>query len=543
MTSTPTPVQPRASSEAAGGAALPPPVAALLHPEAYPHPADDIRLHETHISWVVLAGRYAYKIKKPVNFGFLDFSTRERRAAVCADEVRLNRRLAPDVYLGVVELVERNGAYFVGGPGRPVEPMVWMRRLPEAGMLPNLLRAGAVDARLVRRIARRLARFHATAATGPGVDEYGALPTLRTNWQENFDQTAPFVGRTLLATVRTAIVAYVERFLNEQQPLLERRVASGRIREGHGDLHAASICIEGRRIQLFDCLEFNPRFRCADVAAEVAFLAMDLDHFGRADLADAFVDAYVRASGDAELPRLLDFYRCYRAFVRGKVLSLRLTEPGLSPEQETRTIEEARAYFDLAWAYAGGLGRAMLLVTMGLPASGKTSLAAALAQRLGLVHLSSDVVRKELVGLAPTERCPAAFGAGLYTPAMTRRVYAALRRRGAAWLRRGRSVVLDATYSQPAERAAVARLAARLGAPLLVLVCRVDEATARQRLAARAADPRTASDARLELWPALQAAFAEPLELTGAVDLDTTAPLPVVVERALAVIRARIVPA
>jgi aminoglycoside phosphotransferase family enzyme len=335
--------------------ALPPYVRALLRPEAYPHPAHDLRLHETHISWVVLAGPHAYKVKKPVDFGFLDFSTVERRAAVCADEVRLNRRLCPDVYLGIVDVVQRRGAYFVGGPGRPVEPAVRMRRLPEAGMLPRLLESGAVDARLAARIARRLARFHTTAATGPGVDEYGGPATGRANWGENFAQMAPFIGRTLPADLAEGIAAYVERFLAEQADLLARRVTGGRIREGHGDLHAASICLEGRRLQLFDCLEFNPRFRCADVAAEVAFLAMDLDHYGRSDLASAFVGAYVRASGDRELPRLLDFYKCYRAYVRGKVLSLRLSEPGLSPAEESEVVAEARAYFDLARAYAGGL--------------------------------------------------------------------------------------------------------------------------------------------------------------------------------------------
>ena len=517
---------------------LPPPVAALLRPAAYPHPADDLHLHETHVSWVVLAGPYAYKVKKPVDLGFLDFSTPERRAAACADEVRLNRRLCPDVYLGVVRLVERRGAYFVGGTGRPVEPAVRMRRLPDAGMLPNLLATGAVDARLVGRIARRLARFHARAATGPGVDEYGGPATVRANWDENFAQTAPFVGRMVPASVQEAIVAYVERFLAEQRALLERRVAAGRIREGHGDLHAGSICVEGRRLQLFDCLEFSARFRCADVAAEVAFLAMDLDHYGRADLAAAFVDAYVRDGGDRELARLLDFYKCYRAYVRGKVASLRLAEPGLAPAQEVDVVAEARAYFDLAWAYTGGLARPTLVVTMGLPASGKTSLARALARRLGLVHLASDVVRKELAGLQPTEHGGAGFGQGLYDPATTRRTYATLRRRAGRWLRRGRSVVLDATFGRVAERAAVRRLAARTGARLVVFHCRAAKATLRERLAARAGDSGVVSDARLEHWPALRAAYAEPAELAGVVAVDTTATPADVVGRALAALRA-----
>lgn len=328
--------------------------AALLRADAFPHPATDLKLHETHISWVILAGAYAYKIKKPVDLGFLDFTTRERRAVDCEDEVRLNRRLSPDVYLGIVSIVERHGTYYVGGAGRPVEPAVWMRRLPADGMLPERLRRGAVTADVLRKIARRLADFHASAATGPGVDEYGSPTIIRANWDENFTQTAPVIGDVIDAKAHAGLKSYVARFLAKQQALLERRVAAGRIREGHGDLHASSICVEGDRVHLFDCLEFAPRFRCADVAADVAFLAMDLDHFGRPDLGDAFVDDYVRHSADDALLRLLDFYKAYRAFVRGKVASLRLLEGGQSADEQAETISEARAYFALAWQYARG---------------------------------------------------------------------------------------------------------------------------------------------------------------------------------------------
>ena len=259
----------------------------------------------------------------------------------------------------------------------------------------------------------------------------------------------------------------------------------GRIRDGHGDLHAGSVCVAHRRLYLFDCIEFNDRFRCADVAAEVAFLAMDLDHLGRADLGHAFVDAYVRRSGDRELLALLDFYKCYRAFVRGKVLGFQLDEPARAAGELERVADEARAYFDLAYAYTRHQAEPTLLVTMGLPASGKTTLAHALAGRLGLVHLSSDVVRKQLAGMRPTEHRLDGFERGLYGRSMSRRTYAMLRRQAARWLRRGRSLVLDATYSQPAERAAVRQLARRTGARLVVLVCRADESVLQARLAAR----------------------------------------------------------
>jgi uncharacterized protein len=508
----------------------------LLRPEAFGHAADDLRVVETHISWVILVGPYAYKLKKPVDFGFLDFTTLERRRADCEAEVALNRRLCPDLYLGVVDVVLRDRRYCIGAPGEPIEPAVWMRRLPESGMLPALLARGTADERLMRRLARRLATFHGGASTGPGVNEYGGLATLRHNWEENFAQTEPFVGRTLTADVRDVVRAYVDGFLIDQRPLLERRVAEGRIREGHGDLHTGSVCVAGRRLYLFDCIEFNQRFRCADVAAEVAFLAMDLGHLGHADLGSDFVDAYITASGDAELRKILNFYTCYRAYVRGKVLSFRLDEPERSPAEAMQIAAEASAYFNLAWAIAGGLGRPLIVVTMGLPATGKTTLARALAGHLGLVHLSSDVMRKQLAGLRATQHRFEGFERGLYSRAHSARTYAALRRRAARYLRRGQSVVLDASYGQPRERRALHGLARRTGARLVVLVCRADEAVLCARLSARAREPGNASDARLELWPALRAAFVEPDENCQTQSVDTQQPAEASLRDALALV-------
>ncbi|HEY1296810.1 MAG TPA: AAA family ATPase [Chloroflexota bacterium] len=495
-------------------------LADLLRPDAFPHAARDLRLIETHISWVILAGDFAYKLHKPVNFGFLDFSTPERRRADCEAEVRLNQRLCPDLYLGVVDVVERDdGRLYIAGSGVPVEPAVQMHRLPESGMLPKLLERGDCDERLAQRLAQNLAEFHAVAATGPGVDEYGGIDTLRANWEENFAQT------TLIdPSKRDAIRTYVDGFIADNAALIQRRIATGRIRDGHGDLHAASVCVTHRRLYMFDCIEFNARFRCADVAAEVAFLAMDLEHLGRADLAAAFVDAYVRSSGDAELRLLLDFYKCYRAFVRGKVLVLRLAESNLNADTRAGISKDACAYFDLAHAYANPLPKPTLIVTMGLPASGKTTLAKGLAGRLGLVHLSSDITRKHLVGMRANLRSTDSFECGMYARGMSRRTYAVMRRKAARWLRRGRSVVLDATYGLPSERAALRQLARHTGARLYVIVCRADDALLQQRLLARTTDPLSTSDARPELWPALRAAFVEPTDVPIAFEADTTRP-------------------
>jgi aminoglycoside phosphotransferase family enzyme/predicted kinase len=497
----------------------------LLRRHAYPHAAADVRLIETHISWVLLAGQHAYKLRKPVDYGFLDFTTREQRQLDCEAEVLLNRRLCPDMYRGVVQVVERDGQLYMTGSGEPLEPAVHMRRLPERGMLPSLLQRDLADERLMQRLAAVLADFHRQAATGPGVDEYASLAALQANWSENFNQTSGFVGRTLTRTARDDIRGYVSHYLSNNIELVDRRLREGRIRDGHGDLHAGSICVMGRKLYLFDCIEFNTRFRCADVAADVAFLAMDLDHLGRADLSHAFVDAYVRRSQDPELLEVLDFYTCYRAYVRGKVLSFRLSEPGLTPSEAIQLAGDAADYFALAHAYALPAESPFLVVMMGLPASGKTTLARALAGRLGLVHLSSDVQRKRLAGVRPTAHEYVPFGKGLYSRSMTRRTYAALKRNAARWLRREQSVVIDATCGQPADRAMFRQLARRLGARFVIVWCHADETVLQARLTTRPRDPNSTSDARVDLWPALRSAFSQPAESPEVLVVDTTQPL------------------
>ncbi|MEA2641461.1 MAG: uncharacterized protein QOF51_2855, partial [Chloroflexota bacterium] len=484
-----------------------PRLAGLLRPEAYPHPVDSIEIHETHGAWVILAGTYAYKLKKPVDLGFFDFSTFEKRAADAEAELRLNRRLAPATYLDVVDVVEQDGAARIGGEGPVLERAVLMRRLPAEQMLPALLARDAVSSHLIRRLARLIARFHAEAPTGPGVNEHGARPTIEANWAENFAQIAPYANVTIPTWELELIQRWVQHRLAVDAELFDRRVAEGCVRDGHGDLHAASVCIAGGELIVFDCIEFSARYRCADVAAEVAFMAMDLDHSARPDLSWTFVEEYVQVTGDQELRTLLDFYKCYRAFVRGKVLSFRLRESGLPPAERDAITAEARAYFDLATIYAGGFPHPLLLVTSGLPASGKTTLATALAQRLGLRHISTDVVRKRAAGLHPTERAGTDVGQGIYGPEVTVATYHTLRRQAELWLRRGVSVVLDGTFNTADQRHRVRILANDLGARFLLIRTECDETTTRERLARRERDASRVSDASWEVYKQMHTTF------------------------------------
>jgi aminoglycoside phosphotransferase family enzyme len=333
-------------------------ITALLNPKIYPHLADRVKLVETYISWVFLAGDYAYKVKKPVDYGYLDFTTLEKRLYFCQREVELNRRLCLDIYLGVIPIMRVGDKYFLDGIGEPflkgevVEYAVKMYRLPQNRMLDALLAKSEVTPEMMAAVAKRLAEFHKSAETSMEISSYGHPNDIKRNALENFEQTERFIGRTITKNQFQHIRIYTMSFIAKNRNLFYKRVNDGKIRDCHGDVHTQHICFfDG--IQIFDCIEFSDRFRYGDVASEVAFLAMDLDGFGRRDLSKIFVDAYVGASGDTWLRELLDFYKCYRAYVRGKVRSFRLDDPHIPPDEEGEALEGARGYFELAESYIG----------------------------------------------------------------------------------------------------------------------------------------------------------------------------------------------
>ncbi len=332
---------------------LPAPIRFLLDPTAYPHKAGTVELVQTHISYVLLAGDFVYKIKKPVDFGFLDFTTLAKRKHFCEQELILNRRLCPAIYLEVVAITREGAGYQLGGSGEPVEYAVKMARLPEERMMGRVIARGELNRSHIDRIIGVLEPFYQQARGGPDIDRFGTPEAVGLNIRENLRQLEPFVGCPAIRREDFGrLSAFADGFL-AREALFTERIAAGRIRDCHGDLYSANICL-AEEVCIFDCIEFNDRFRYCDVASDVAFLAMDLDYHGLDELAAYFVRRFTADTRDGTLERMLRFYKCYRATVRGKIGLLTGHEPEVDPAAREQALARAARYFALARRYAAG---------------------------------------------------------------------------------------------------------------------------------------------------------------------------------------------
>lgn len=324
---------------------------ALLNPNIYPDQPHQVDFIETHISLVFLTRAYVYKVKKPVDFGFLDFTSLEKRKYYCEQEVKLNRRLSSDMYLGVVAITfDRNGISF-NGKGQVEEYAVQMRRIPEEMLLDKLLERGQVDGAMIEALSERLARFYASAETNEHIESFAKPERVKQDTDENFDQTKKYIDVVISQSIYEEIRKRTNEFFRSREALFRRRIASDRIRDCHGDLRLEHI-FWGKEIAIFDCIEFNDRFRYTDVAADIGFLAMDLDYHGREDLSEHLIRRYIKTSDDREVLEMLDFYKCYRAYVRGKVESFRLDDPHIPEAEKKGAFTRAKKYFELAHRYA-----------------------------------------------------------------------------------------------------------------------------------------------------------------------------------------------
>jgi aminoglycoside phosphotransferase family enzyme/predicted kinase len=463
---------------------------ALSEPSAYPFPVADVTVRQTHISAVFLAGPFAYKVKKPVNPGFLDFSTLEKRHHFCEEEVRLNRRLAPDVYLGVVPVVRRDGGLRFEGPGEPVEWAVKMRRLPEGVTLHERLLRDEVGPALVEALARKVADFHRRSPAPEAHRAESRFDVVAGNIREVFETARPHVGTTVSAAVFGRVRALVEAELERRRPLIDGRAARGMTRDAHGDLHLDHVCYFPERappddLVCIDCIEFNERFRFIDPVVDIAFAAMDLAFHGRRDLARAFAEAYFAAAGDDEGRALLPLSTAYRAAVRGAVDGMKCAEPEVPPAEHAAALESARGHWLLALAELEEPARRPGLVLVGgLQGSGKSTLSRALAKRAGFEHVRTDEVRKALAGVPGEQR----LAEECYSPEWTQRTYAECLRRAEGRLFEGGRVLIDATFSREGQRRPFLDAATRWGVPALWLLCRAEPDTVRRRLDERRGD-------------------------------------------------------
>jgi len=492
-------------------------LAALREPACYPHAAGPVELIETHISWVFLAGEYAYKVKKPLNLGFLDFSTLEKRRFSCEEELRLNRRTAPDLYLDVVPIAESADGPRVGGAGKVTEYALKMRRFPQEALADGVARRGELRAPEADAIAAAIAAFHAAIPAAPEESGFGAPEHVTAPALENFRQIEQLVADP----AETApLRAWTQSESSRLREVFAARKRGGFVRECHGDLHLGNIVFLGGRPLLFDCIEFNPELRWIDVMNEVAFLAMDLREHGLDAAAWRFLNAYLEATGDYAGVRVLRYYLVYRAVVRAKIACIRARQPGAGAGAQGRARREYGEYLAVAETSAASARPAIVLMH-GLSGSGKTTIAQAILERVGAIRVRSDVERKRLHGLAARARTHAQPYGGIYGPESTRLTYGRLKQAARDIAGSGHCAIVDAAFLRRAERDEFQALARELGVPFLIASCRASEAALRRRVARRDAEMSDASEAGVTVLEN-QLATQEPL---GADELARAAPI------------------
>ena len=485
-----------------------------LTPQAFPEATGPVEFKETHISRIYLTRHYVYKVKKNLNLGFLDFASLENRRHFCQEEVRLNRRFTNDLYLDVVELRSADGHPNFCGDGELIDYAVRMRRLPEERMLNQMIANEAADLRdEMPRLAHHLSWMFDRAEVCRDQKLQNAAIVTR-NSRDNFSQTCSFPESLLCPSAHRVMATICEQDLARLEETFRKRETDGMVRDGHGDLHTGNVCMTDP-IQVYDCIEFNDQFRIADVAADLAFLLMDLDFLGRRDLAEQLLTDYLNISGDRNLDSILPFYKRYRAWVRGKVDGILATEADVDKELRQQAGKLARGYFNLAMGYAL---QPTLLLTCGLMGSGKTTLAKRLTAATGASLLRSDQVRKGLAGLPPLQSDHSSFQCGIYTPEMSEKTYRELAEYTLKLLTAGKSVIVDAAFGDSALRQRFIQLAAGLGRQAWLLHVHCPDHINLQRLKQREND---ISDGRPELFYAQQQEFSPPSSTENVISVDS----------------------
>jgi len=456
----------------------------LLCPEAFPHKVKNLRLKETYISWLIFTGNFVYKIKKPVKYSYLDFSTINKRKFFCKEELKLNRRLSPEIYLDVVPILKAGRKLKIlkssKAPLTKEKILDWtlkMKEIPQKYSLKELVKKGKIREREIQKIAKKIFYFHQMAQTSPEIDEYGKIKLIKKNWEENFEQTKPFLREILNENLYSFIKKEIENFLKKEKLLFLKRIKEKKIKDTHGDLHSENIFVTPKGIYIIDCVEFTKRFRYQDIVSDIAFLAMDLDFLERKDLSEFFVQKYNFYLNDKDLFKILPFYKCYRAYIRAKVGCLSL------PKADLFSIQK---YFSLAFKYAFELSKRkpLLLVIFGQIGTGKTYLAKHLANTIGAKLLRSDIIRKKMLGI-PLFSHPKKNLEKIYSQKVTYKVYQKMLSEGLKAWKKGEFVILDATFSKEFYRKKVIEMTKKEKVPYFFIQCHASEKKILERLKER----------------------------------------------------------
>lgn len=499
----------------------------LKNPKFYGSDITLVQLLQTHISYVALTGKYAYKVKKPVNFGFLDFSSLNKRKYYCKKELRLNRRLCPEIYIGVLPITEKNGKFELNGDGTIVEYAIKMKEFPQEDIMTNMLKQNKITEEIIANITAILIDFYNAQKPSNDIKKYGDLSVVKQNIDENFNQTKPMINITVPKNTYYFIKDAATKFFKQKKEVFLNRIKDNKIFDCHGDLHSGNIVVSDENIYIFDCIEFNDRFRFCDVASDIGFLAMDLDYLNFPYLSSYLIDQYVKKSTDVKIFSVLNFYKSYRAFVRGKVYGFQLMDPYIDTEKKRNVIESAKKYFDLSRYYTRLFSldllkkKPLLFLVSGLSGTGKSTIARKIAVDYHAVQINTDVVRKETAGIDLFEQHHDQIDTGLYDPKKIDDTYKKVMNQAEKVLKKGENVVLDATFQKIKYRAMAHHIAVKNHSTVITLQCVCPDDIIKKRLENRL-KKKSISDGRWEIYLAQKTTFEPYASDEKCLTIDTS---------------------
>ncbi|PID44562.1 MAG: hypothetical protein CSA52_01775 [Gammaproteobacteria bacterium] len=473
-------------------------ITALQSAELYDHDVESFQLIETHISQVILTGEYAYKIKKPVDFGFLDFSTLEKRHHFCKEELRLNQRLAPDLYLNLITITGTPEAPVIDGDGPVLEYAIKMKQFPQEGLFDKLQAEQKITSSHIAELGQLIAHFHLNIEPAPADSRFGTPDQVYAPVNQNFEQIREMIDQPALLGQLENLEAWAKATFDRLQPLFEKRKAEGFIRECHGDIHLGNITLYQGKVVLFDCIEFNDDFRWTDTMSDLAFILMDLQERGLDSYARTLLNQYLAITGDYDGLALLHFYQAYRAMVRAKIALFTRASPGMDEAMQARLLASYTKYADLAET-CSMVPACACLIGHGVSGSGKSTIGKTLIENFGAIHIRSDAERKRLFDLAATESSRSEPDGGIYTKEATQRTYQRLHDLAQTILQAGYTVFIDATNLLASQRDGFQQVAEENGVPGVLISCQTDENIVRQWITQRQGRGQDASEATLEV--------------------------------------------